>query len=73
MASQKDRFYDYIQELQDQICSALEAADGQAKFQEDLWDRKGGGGGRTRVIENGAVFEKVESTFPPFTVSYLIQ
>jgi len=58
MTSQKDRFYDYIQELQDQICSALETADGQAKFQEDLWDRKGGGGGRTRVIENGAVFEK---------------
>ena len=58
MTSQKDRFYHYIQELQNQICSALEAADGQAKFQEDLWDRKGGGGGRTRVIENGAVFEK---------------
>ena len=58
MTSQKDRFYDYIQGLQNQICSALETADGQAKFQEDLWDRKGGGGGRTRVIENGAVFEK---------------
>ena len=58
MTSQKDRFYHYIQELQNQICGALETADGQAKFQEDLWDRKGGGGGRTRVIENGAVFEK---------------
>ena len=58
MTSQKDRFYCYIQGLQNQICSALEIADGQAKFQEDLWDRKGGGGGRTRVIENGAVFEK---------------
>jgi len=58
MTSQKDRFYNYIQELQNQICGALETADGQAKFQEDLWDRKGGGGGRTRVIENGAVFEK---------------
>ena len=58
MTSQKERFYSYIQELQDQICSALETADGQAKFQEDLWDRKGGGGGRTRVIENGGVFEK---------------
>lgn len=58
MTSQKDRFYDYIQGLQDQICNALETADTQAKFQEDLWDRKGGGGGRTRVIENGAVFEK---------------
>src|SRR5210317_2303401 len=58
MTSQKDRFYEYIQGLQDQICSALETADGQAQFQEDHWDRKGGGGGRTRVIENGAVFEK---------------
>ena len=58
MTSQKDRFYDYIQGLQDQICNALETADTEAKFQEDLWDRKGGGGGRTRVIENGAVFEK---------------
>ena len=58
MTSQKDRFYDYIQNLQDQICSALETADGQAQFQEDHWNRKGGGGGRTRVIENGAVFEK---------------
>ena len=58
MTSQKDRFYDYIQGLQNQICSTLETTDGQAKFQEDLWDRKGGGGGRTRVIENGAVFEK---------------
>ena len=58
MTSQKDRFYDYIQKLQDQICSALETADGQAQFQEDHWNRKGGGGGRTRVIKNGAVFEK---------------
>ena len=55
MTTQKDRFYCYIQGLQNQICGALEIADGQAKFQEDLWDRKGGGGGRTRVIENGAV------------------
>jgi len=58
MTSQKDRFYEYIQRLQNQICSALEIADGQVKFQEDLWDRKGGGGGTTRVIEDGAVFEK---------------
>jgi coproporphyrinogen III oxidase len=54
----KDQFYAYIQTLQDQICAALEAEDGEARFQEDLWDRPGGGGGRTRVIENGRVFEK---------------
>lgn len=54
----KDPFYSYIQSLQDTICSALETIDGKAKFQEDLWERKEGGGGRTRVIENGNVFEK---------------
>ncbi|MGA9638862.1 oxygen-dependent coproporphyrinogen oxidase [Flavobacterium sp.] len=54
----KNKFYQYIQTLQDQICQGLEAVDGQAKFKEDLWDRPEGGGGRTRVIENGAVFEK---------------
>jgi coproporphyrinogen III oxidase len=58
MTSLKDQFYAYIQTLQDQICAALEAEDGEAQFQEDLWDRPGGGGGRTRVIENGRVFEK---------------
>ena len=54
----KDQFYAYIQELQDTITSKLEAVDGKAKFQEDLWKRAEGGGGRTRVIENGAIFEK---------------
>ncbi|MEG0852117.1 MAG: oxygen-dependent coproporphyrinogen oxidase [Flavobacterium sp.] len=54
----KDKFYTYIQNLQDQICKALEDADGNAKFREDLWERPEGGGGRTRVIENGTVFEK---------------
>lgn len=54
----KDQFYKYIQELQDTITTTLEAIDGKAKFQEDLWERPEGGGGRTRVIENGNVFEK---------------
>ncbi|WP_299682115.1 oxygen-dependent coproporphyrinogen oxidase [uncultured Tenacibaculum sp.] len=54
----KDQFYAYIQELQDTITSKLETIDGKAKFQEDLWKRAEGGGGRTRVIENGNVFEK---------------
>lgn len=54
----KDTFYAYIQELQDKITSNLEKVDGKATFQEDLWKREEGGGGRTRVIENGAVFEK---------------
>ncbi|KOY53063.1 oxygen-dependent coproporphyrinogen oxidase [Polaribacter dokdonensis] len=54
----KDKFYAYIEDLQDAITSKLEEVDGSAKFKEDLWKRKEGGGGRTRVIENGAVFEK---------------
>ncbi|MGM1056382.1 MAG: oxygen-dependent coproporphyrinogen oxidase [Bacteroidota bacterium] len=54
----KKKFYKYIEELQNTITAKLEEVDGSAKFHEDLWDRKEGGGGRTRVIENGAVFEK---------------
>ncbi|WP_295831918.1 oxygen-dependent coproporphyrinogen oxidase [uncultured Winogradskyella sp.] len=54
----KDKFYEYIQILQDRITSKLEAVDGVAQFQEDIWKRPEGGGGRTRVIENGYVFEK---------------
>jgi len=54
----KDKFYEYIQNLQDTITAKLEEVDGQAKFQEDIWKRPEGGGGRTRVIENGGVFEK---------------
>ena len=54
----KDKFYQYIQDLQNAITAKLEAIDGKAKFKEDLWNRQEGGGGRTRVIENGNVFEK---------------
>ena len=54
----KNKFYQYIQQLQDTITSKLEAVDGTAKFREDIWERAEGGGGRTRVIENGTVFEK---------------
>ncbi len=54
----KDKFYGYIQELQDRITSKLEEVDGKAQFKEDIWKRPEGGGGRTRVIENGSVFEK---------------
>ena len=54
----KNKFYTYIESLQDTITSILEKVDGKATFQEDIWKREEGGGGRTRVIENGAVFEK---------------
>ena len=54
----KDQFFKFIQDLQDTIVKRLEAVDGVAKFKEDLWEREEGGGGRTRVIENGNVFAK---------------
>lgn len=46
------------QEIQDSICEGLVQADGKAKFEEELWQRDGGGGGRTRVMQNGNVIEK---------------
>lgn len=48
----------FFKGLQDSICNGLEKADGNAVFKEDLWERSGGGGGRTRVITNGDVIEK---------------
>lgn len=48
----------YLLALQDDICSQLAAEDGQARFEEDAWQRPGGGGGRTRVLSGGAVFEQ---------------
>ncbi len=47
-----------FQQIQDDICQALTACDGKAAFQEDSWERAGGGGGRSRVIADGAIFEK---------------
>lgn len=58
MASLKDSFVDFIRSLQDEICGAIETVDGKAKFVEDLWERPGGGGGRSRVLSGGKVFEK---------------
>lgn len=54
----KERFTAFIQRLQDDICNTLQCIDGQARFRQDVWDRDGGGGGVTRVIEKGNVFEK---------------
>ncbi|MDC0463077.1 oxygen-dependent coproporphyrinogen oxidase [Flavobacteriaceae bacterium] len=54
----KDKFFKYLHELQDTITSKLEMIDGSSVFKEDIWKRNEGGGGRTRIIENGAIFEK---------------
>ena len=49
---------DYLLDLQDRICAELESEDGQGRFEEDAWDRAEGGGGRSRVLTEGAVIEK---------------
>ncbi|WP_295538847.1 oxygen-dependent coproporphyrinogen oxidase [uncultured Thiohalocapsa sp.] len=49
---------DYLLDVQDRICRDLAAEDGGADFREDAWERAAGGGGRSRVMEGGAVFEK---------------
>jgi coproporphyrinogen III oxidase len=48
----------YLLALQDRICTALEQADGRQRFAEDRWERTAGGGGRSRVLRDGAVFEQ---------------
>src|SRR5262245_53238089 len=53
----RDRAAAYFRDLQDRTCAALAAIDG-SRFREDAWDRAGGGGGRTRVLADGGVFEK---------------
>lgn len=53
----------YLLALQDDICQQLAAEDGQASFIEDAWQRPAGGGGRTRVLSNGAVFEQAGVNF----------
>ena len=58
-----ERVKQYLLGLQDTICSGLEAEDGSARFKEELWDREAGGGGRTRVMEQGAVFEQAGVNF----------
>ena len=54
----KDRFFKYIQNLQKTITHQLEELDGKARFEKDDWQRDGGGGGLSMVIENGDIFEK---------------
>jgi len=54
----KEDWISFIEDLQNRICKALEESDGKAKFVEEQWQRTEGGGGKTRVIANGNVFEK---------------
>src|SRR5262245_38201370 len=53
----------YFRDLQDRICTALADLDGKAAFREDAWQRPGGGGGRSRVLTDGGLFEKAGVNF----------
>ncbi|MDW3191708.1 MAG: oxygen-dependent coproporphyrinogen oxidase [Cytophagales bacterium] len=54
----KQAIQEWFKGLQDDICLALEQADGKSKFHEDAWERPGGGGGRSRVLTEGNAIEK---------------
>jgi len=54
---------EYLLALQDEVCAGLEALDGAQRFREDRWQREGGGGGRSRVLGSGRVFEQVGVNF----------
>ena len=53
----------YLLDLQDRICAAIEREDAKEKFREDTWQRAEGGGGRSRVLAEGAVFEQAGVNF----------
>ncbi|EEG10189.1 oxygen-dependent coproporphyrinogen oxidase [Pseudogulbenkiania ferrooxidans] len=57
----------FLTDLQDRICAALQTADGGASFVEDSWQREQGGGGRSRVLTGGAVFEQAGVNFSHVT------
>ena len=58
-----DKVKNYLLGLQDNICRALEGEEPETRFMEDLWTRSEGGGGRTRVLSNGHVFEQAGVNF----------
>lgn len=57
-ADSRDRISQFMKGIQDEICAGLEALDGEGTFQQDQWERPEGGGGRSRVIKQGGVFEQ---------------
>ena len=59
----KDAVKQYLLGLQDAVCTAIEGEDGRATFREDAWDRPQGGGGRSRVLAEGAYIEKAGVNF----------
>ena len=63
MTPNLDAVRSYLLSLQDLVCAGLEAEDGAGRFGEDVWNRAEGGGGRTRILAEGAVFEKAGVNF----------
>lgn len=59
----RGRVQAYFEDLQERICAALADVDGQEPFREDRWHYAGGGGGKTRILQNSAVFEKAGVNF----------
>src|SRR5919204_380929 len=59
----RSRAANYFRGLQDRIVAALEELDGRGRFREDTWQRAGGGGGRSRALADGGVFEKAGVNF----------
>ena len=58
-----DAVKNYLMDLQDRICRSLADEDGEKEFAEDYWNREAGGGGRTRVMRNGRLFEQAGVNF----------
>ncbi|BDU18876.1 oxygen-dependent coproporphyrinogen oxidase [Dyella sp. GSA-30] len=63
MSQQADLAESFLRELQDRICAAVEQLDGGQRFVEDAWKREAGGGGRTRVLREGTLFEQAGVNF----------
>lgn len=63
MDDQADRVAAHLRQLQDRICTAIEGFEGEARFSEDSWERDAGGGGRSRVLAGGEVFEQAGVNF----------
>jgi len=59
----RDKAKNLLLKLQDKICEGLENSDGKGKFIEESWQRDEGGGGRSRVLKNGSIFEQAGVNF----------
>ncbi len=67
----KARVSQFMRQLQDDICQVLQQLDGEGTFHEDAWERPEGGGGRSRIIRDGAVFEQSGVNFSEVWGSHL--